>query len=173
METLTDRRRFMYAKKLPYDAELEYIESSPQPAKLIPNIKMEEGITIEMYYSYARETKGWWTYIVDIGSTTLRCGNRDNFILRVASDYYAVNKSYNYSSKFSGNIIVYAGGNSSSDWRCRLKYFKIYRNQKLIRHYIPVRVGLVPRYYDKITETFLTVSDCNLICGPDVIEGGE
>lgn len=191
---IVNRRRVM-GKKLPYDAKIEYLESTGTQF-IDTGLKLCSGI----YNNFRIETKIKSCARVDATqyAVILACVLENNsfpgFIIRYAGDVHLV---YNNSTTrvggsdsiieinhFFDNIsqhdiptTLYAGYNRDGGVfrysKVTIYYLKIYGNEELIADFIPVRIGQVGYMYDKVSgQLFGNSGKGEFILGPDVNSGG-
>lgn len=162
---------------LPYDAEVEYLESTGTQwidtgVKGNENTRVELCISVSSLYSGAYSSIfGYYGTNIDsvsiFGGGTTRFGSRNtsfttpstNTIYQIAIDKagFTVNgttTSWSQSAQFetAGNLIAF-GRNDTTFGLFSGKYYslKIYQNGVLVRDYIPVRKGTVGYLYDRVS----------------------
>lgn len=199
-------------KKLPYDAEIEYLESTVPPSEAY----IDTGINYNSLYAYeitfatgdfnnsiwgARITTNWMrkgnhtiTY-VSHGRTCIYSSeiNASSFV-----DFLYSNNKHTILYQQSETVLLYDGvGSWNMSWitedivplntylfgynnagnigGARTNYLNIYaykvkdKDGNLIQDFIPVRVGNVGYFYDKVSgELFGNSSTGEFVLGPDV-----
>lgn len=191
----TMSRRAAAQKSLPYDAEVEYLQSSGTQyidTLINPLVSPKAEIEIEFF------NKGDYDIIGNIisGSSTFLLNRNSNFgYSRYASTSYNTlanvfplnakvkvlfydevfvngvkktthNDVYTYSNSQS-NIFIFK---SSRGKNAHLKYYscKLWDGNTLVRDFIPVRKGNVGYMYDKVSgQLFSNGGTGNFIFGPD------
>ena len=186
MGTLLNRRRYMGGgSSLPYDAEIEYLQSSGTQyidTGIYPD--QDTGVGIKFSTSFAgvdkemfgaRSNSRYYELLLDrtkylyyqYGSSTPQIGyGTDNLnyyynwyadknVLRDLSNETVLATLPEQTFSISNTLYLF-GLHSTSFQRGlvgRICYCKIYSNQILVRHFIPVRVGQVGYMYDKVSGT--------------------
>lgn len=182
----------MSGKRLPYDAEVEYLETDGS-AYINTGAKIynDTSVVVVWYSNYStstasyffgsdsstdrfyfREYNGnasysigsWWlnTNISTVGTHTIEMSNNGISVDGTASSRTGAAKTGD------GNFCLFhvAAGNSPSGMRCYS--CKIYQNGVLVRDYIPVRVGTEGAMYDRVSgQLFRNAGTGDFVLGPD------
>lgn len=187
---MVNRRRVM-GKRLPYDAEIEYLESTGTQF-IDTGLKLCSGI----YNNFRIETKIKSCAKVDVTrmAVILACVLEKNpfpgFIIRYDGDVCLVydnttihvggldsiieiNRFFDNISQHDIPTTLYAGYNGAGNVfrysKVTIYYLKIYGNEELIADFIPVRIGQVGYMYDKVSgQLFGNSGTGDFILGPDV-----
>ena len=182
MGALLSRRRYMGGgASLPYDAEIEYLESSGNGNQFIDtgvgNGYSLNVLDLQMGFQHlsAQQSFRWTIYselsqnrYIGIQRNGRYCffdglhTKRFDFVADTWRMYH-FNGSDNYESvdnyqfipptgSLTKNILLFAVNNSAT-WAetCRIKYAKISYNNIIVRDLIPVRVGTTGYMYDKVS----------------------
>ena len=194
---IVNRRRVM-GKGLPYDAEIEYLESTGTQF-IDTGLKLCSGI----YNNFRIETKIKSCAKVDatllavILACVLEKGPFHGFIIRYDGKRVAlmynktgmtpmggfdsiieINHFFDNISQHDIPTTLYAGydgnGNVYRYSKVTIYYLKIYGNEELIADFIPVRIGQVGYMYDKVSKQLFGNSGTGeFILGPDVTSGNS
>lgn len=186
------RRRFM-GKSLPYDAEIEYLESSVGSNSVV-NQYIDTGYLgtlnnkYEIKFTYyegqaifgSRSTN---TNAVIISSDRCRFGGtiklyalsaNVTYIATLDKDAYIINgTTYNLGQTTafttSNNITLFSANISSvTKGRARIYYFKMWDGNTLVRDMIPVRIGTTGYMYDRVSgQLFGNAGTDDFILGND------
>jgi len=194
-----NRRRMMGGEKLPYDAEIEYLESSGTQyidTMVAPTLDTEIQcvvipITANVNVLNTDLQNSFGIHITDWSSGSWACyfGN-EGYIPRqgVSNFKYNIPQSVvlNYQKvtidgvEYSINATSMSGSTMymfKSTWKdkdnTRICSLKIKQNNIIVRDYIPVRKGNVGYMYDKVSKQLFGNSGTGeFILGPDVNSGG-
>lgn len=200
MATLLNRRRYMGGgSALPYDAEIEYLETTGTTGFFIGSgittnsntSSIEMQMKAQFLSTTARQIFGaedkfymgvnngaWETdYRAFYGTadtdvhTFAKRGVKSATRIYVYIDEVQV---YNYNANIYGNYIRYQLGifnykkGQILGLHCKFYWEKIYKDDVLVRDYVPVRVGNVGYLYDKVSQTLYANEDTGtFILGPD------
>ena len=181
MMMMINRRRVCGGKKLPYDAEIEYLESTGNGNQFIDTgvgIGYSTNVLdIQAVFQHL-STSGMykWVIISMLSQNTVIGVQRNGVncyidgIINKQFDLvtdtwreYHFNGNNNYegvdnyqfipnNGSLTTNILLFALDNSGTNAeKCRIKYIKISYNNIIVRDLIPVRVGQTGYMYDKIS----------------------
>lgn len=197
MGQMINRRRYMGEKGLPYDAEIEYIESADGNQYIDTNIIPDEDtvaqIKVMNKYAtrscilgyYGSETTSWRLFnnvskiYFDSYSGYRIIGGNNSF---EANAIYEFEIGNNYVKDIPTNTILVSGnsytgtgisticvnGNRLHTSSNKWYYLKIYKNGVLQRDMIPVRVGITGYMYDKVSgRLFGNDGTGDFVLGPD------
>lgn len=193
---IVNRRRVM-GKSLPYDAEIEYLESTGTQF-IDTGLKLCSGI----YNNFRIETKIKSCAKVDATrlAVILACVREQSpfpgFIIRYDGDVCVmynnnsiihvggldsiieINRFFDNISQHDIPTTLYAGYNGAGGVfrysKVTIYHLKIYGNEELIADFIPVRIGQVGYMYDKVSkQLFGNAGTGEFILGPDVTSGGN
>ena len=187
------RRKMMAEKALPYDAEIEYLESSG-----IQWIDTQLGVgydtkllDIQLEFEHLT-TAGGYKWVVFAGGNNKYVGiqrNRDTINIdgRAKITPVVLDKKRTY--RFNGglesidneefpplvdlslnmNIILFSAISTIHLETCRIWYAKIIYDNVLMGDFIPVRVGQVGYMYDRVSgELFGNSGTGDFVLGPDI-----
>ena len=178
---------------LPYDAEIEYLESTGTQyinTGIIANpgeISFEVDCTIENESGSSVYTVGGLHYIYQSSDNGIRTGGTNNAIAYTPGNRITITASYDNQNRRTVTIgdTVIAGTAYDAESgefvllripkepNCIGKLYsaKVYLNSILVRDMIPVRIGQVGYMYDKVSkELFDNNGEGNFILGQDIIE---
>lgn len=190
---------------LPYDAEVEYLETDGTayidtgiaPSSIRPILEVEiykkSGIS-SSYYVVGSDGSGNTRFSIGFLSNNrleLRVGSYKNFTYSTAKFYKVKINSITGQGfiddelKSTGiknaatniyNILLFTSTNVNNTVRARLQgvrisWCKIWDNETLVADYIPVRVGEVGYFYDKVTRRLIgNAADTGaFVLGADVV----
>lgn len=159
--------------QLPYDAEIEYLESTGTQyinTGIIANpgeISFEVDCTIENNSGSSVYTTGGLHYIYQSSSGGIRTGGTNNAIAYTPGNRVTIIASYNSQNRriitIGNNVLTGTAYNAASgefillripkEPNCIGKLYsaKVYLNSILVRDMIPVRIGQVGYMYDKVS----------------------
>ena len=178
MGMMINRRRVCGGKSLPYDAEIEYLESSgtqwidtgviPDSNTIVQFKFVNLNITGDVIIGYFTDDTNDWRFFNHASACYFDTPNSE----RIADGNIYQNTLYelelgNYYVKnldtginiVSGNATSYTGissitlnnYNNVSFSKNRWYYVKIYSGSVLVRDFIPVRIGQIGYMYDKVS----------------------
>jgi len=193
---LGGRNALMAGKRLPYDAEVEYLESTGtqwidtgiRPAsttKAVVDTAFTSGSVLGAIVSSNYST---WFCFTGGTATTVRyyyggVSNYDYTIDKTMRHVYGISKDFEidgavvYTSSntlTTGTQNIYAfgrinNGNPNDLLRGKIFSLKIYDGDDLVRDFIPVRVGTVGYLYDRVTrKLFGNAGTGDFEIGPDI-----
>ena len=196
MGVMINRRRMFGGKKLPYDMEIEYLESSGTQY-IDTGVVPKTTLSVKIKYNILQLTAGR-----NIGIFGCVVSNKGMFS-GVAAQHYFINRTDHYlesipyalntvqeeeyinnamirdgvtyttSPIVANNIPILLFGRNASGTverigSLRIYYFTLYDNGVLVRNLIPVRVGTTGYLYDKVSgKLFGNAGTGELILGPD------
>lgn len=161
---------------LPYDAEVEYLQSSGTQY-IDTGISPHQNIALEIKWKNTSNQNS--KYLFGSGTTNSNCirayiGSSSNW--RFGGGSVSINTqdtttrtatmnktritingtNYNYSGSVgtfssSTSIKIFAGATGSSQISTRIYYFKVWDNETLVMDLIPVRVGQTGYMYDRVS----------------------
>ena len=197
MGMMINRRRVYGGKKLPYDAEIEYLESSGTQyidTDFIPLIG--DSLHVELSFSTINPLNTPFSAGTSTYQTVFVEGN-NNFFTRIFSNtstygtiFLELNKWYTFDITAEGNVsfggltwvalpVQELDGNETNLWLYRrrnntnpfigkMKNFIVNSNGEPRLHLIPVRVGTTGYMYDKVSgQLFGNSGTGDFILGPD------
>lgn len=175
---------------VPYDAEIEYLQSSgTQYIKtgVVANpgeISFEVDCTIENNSGSSVYTTGGLHYIYQSSNSGIRTGGINNVISYTLGNRVTIIASYDNQNRriitIGNNVLTGTAYNAASgefvllripnEPNCIGKLYstKVYLNSTLVRDMIPVRVGQVGYMYDKVSgQLFGNSGTGDFVLGPD------
>lgn len=190
----TDTFTVVVTAALPYDAEIEYLESTGTQY-IDTGISPHQNIALEIKWKNPTSQTG--KYLFGSGTSTNDCirayisnsgtwrfggASKSLTVTDTTERTATVNKNgltvngttYSYTGTvgtFSSTVTikVFAGATGQSPISTRIYYLKIWDNGTLVRDFIPVRVGSVGYMYDRVSGTlFGNDGTGDFILGPDV-----
>lgn len=195
MGVILNRRRVMGGKSLPYDAEIEYLESSgtqwidtgiiPDSNTIVQFKFVNLYITGDVIIGYfINDTNDWRLFnhvsacYFDMPNDRRIAGGNiyENTLYELELGNYYVKNLDTGINIVSGNATSYTGistitlnnYNNVSFSRNRWYYVKIYSGSVLVRDMIPVRIGTTGYMYDKVSgQLFGNAGTGAFILGPD------
>ena len=191
MGRIIDRRRVMGGESLPYDAEIEYLDSSG--TQWVDTLITEsQYIDIEGTYSNLGVQNGFWgvyngvkylehqhdgffysdsniglLYTLGSTRTLVSVIGNEVYINRIKLGNVVRNP---HTTAYTIPLFCLRTTNGTAIWKSKMRLwnFKIWDNNVLVRDYIPVRVGSVGYLYDKVSKQLFGNSGTGaFILGPD------
>lgn len=187
------RRGMMGATPLPYDAEIEYLETRKNGATVTAFIDTgflgTEKNSFEIKFVFlgvgqaifgSRSTN---TNAVIVSNTNARMGNKNTLVSLVSNtlytatldkDYYVLNNiQYALGASVfttNNNIHIFnANATNVAPSEAQVYYFKMWEDGNLKLHLIPVRVGTTGYMYDKVSgQLFGNAGAGDFVLGADV-----
>ncbi|MBQ1486343.1 MAG: hypothetical protein IIZ44_07775 [Muribaculaceae bacterium] len=196
MNLIERRRQMMMSKSLPYDAEIEYLESTGTQYVETGFVPQQDDVRAVVKV-YKPTTSTGDNFVFGMVTTSDGCMFHLNwysqtFYFRYRNYNNAFNCTYGLhevevgpkmiidgvvkdtptlSRTFVGNtnsIVLFADGNANYKLKGRIYYFKIYYGDELKLDMIPVRVGTTGYMYDKVSgQLFGNQGTGNFILGAD------
>ena len=187
------RNALMAGKRLPYDNEIEYLESTGTAwIDTGEKIYDDTSVTVTMYNDQSTETAtyffgsdssterfyfreyqgkasfstgGWWqnTSISIVGTHTVELTNNSITVDGVSSSRPGTSKTG------AGKLLLFKAGTYAITGGFRIFSCQIYQNGILVRDFIPVRKGTVGYLYDRVTGAlFGNAGTGDFVIGPDI-----
>lgn len=202
MSMMMNLRRRYGGKVLPYDAEVEWLESDKKSLVDtgidlfdVSDFEMRLRFEVTSFYNYvalwAESTDTYESWIYADKSLAVRINNYRvdrNIKLELGNIYNLIITGSNGNSltlevngttntitrAFSAvNNLLLFGGYTNSGGAWKFYAMQLSKNGTKVRDFIPVRVGQVGYLYDKVSgQLFGNQGTGAFIVGPDVISGG-
>ena len=194
-----NRRRMMGGEKLPYDAKIEYLESTGTQfidtglklcSGIYNNFRIEAKIKSCAKVNVTRqavilacvlEKKPYPGFIIRYESNDVHLTYNNNTInvpVGGLDSIIEINRFFDNIRQHDIPTTLYAGYNGAGNVfrysKVTIYYLKIYGNEELIADFIPVRIGQVGYMYDKVSgQLFGNSGTGEFILGPDVNSGNS
>lgn len=182
-------RRQLMSFKLPYDAEIEYLESTGtqyiNTGILSTNAKIDISFKFnkvsgrsQILINCERTTVGWFglsgngKIALNGQGFNINYSDKHDFTLEYKNGTIKATDEFGNSKQLAGvvntNFTLLAVVGKSYPSYANLYYTKIYDNDTLVRDFVPVRVGNIGYMYDKVSgKLFGNAGTGNFILGPD------
>ena len=194
MNLIERRRQMMMSKSLPYDAEIEYLESTGTQYIITTFVPNQDNLKIItrvykknapgdnfVYHLYTTNPKGfnmdWYAgsmYIRNLGVEVINGCADGTHTFEVSGTQYiqdGVARTCVRTETLTDNtrnLTIFAVTSGAYGLKGRIYYFQCYYGDELVFDLIPVRVGQVGYMYDKVSgQLFGNQGTGNFVLGPD------